>query len=57
MLFKKKKTTLDISQSNLVQDPEDPNIQWLEFPDGLRLIFRNGKYIGWYALTLTDPLR
>ena len=29
-------------------DPEDPKTVWFEFPDGLRLIFREEKYIGWY---------
>ena len=26
---------------------EDPNIMYIEFPD-IRLIFRDGKYVGWY---------
>lgn len=28
---------------------EDVNTKYLEFPDGLRLIFREGKYVGWYV--------
>ena len=28
---------------------EDVNTKYLEFPDGLRLIFREGKYAGWYV--------
>ena len=27
--------------------PEDPNTEYLSFPD-IRLIFNNGKYVGWY---------
>lgn len=28
---------------------EDPNTLYFEFPDGLRLIFRDGEYDGWYV--------
>ena len=28
---------------------EDASTKYLEFPDGLRLIFREGKYVGWYV--------
>ena len=28
---------------------EDVNTKYLEFPDGLRLIFREGEYVGWYV--------
>ena len=28
---------------------EDVNTKYLAFPDGLRLIFREGKYVGWYV--------
>ena len=31
-----------------VQSPEDANTKYMELPDGLRLIFRNGEYAGWY---------
>ena len=27
---------------------EDPDTQYVDFPDGLRLIYRNGEYVGWY---------
>ena len=28
---------------------EDVNTKYLVFPDGLRLIFREGQYVGWYV--------
>lgn len=28
---------------------EDSSVHYLAFPDGLRLISQNGKYVGWYA--------
>lgn len=28
---------------------EDPNTEYITFPDGLRLIFREGEYAGWYV--------
>lgn len=28
-------------------DPEDPSVIYFETTDGLRLIFRDGKYAGW----------
>jgi hypothetical protein len=28
---------------------EDPNTEYITFPDGLRLIFHEGKYVGWYV--------
>ena len=28
---------------------EDPNTLYFTFPDGLRLIIRNGEYAGWYV--------
>ena len=27
---------------------EDPHTQYLDFPDGLRVIYRDGVYAGWY---------
>lgn len=27
---------------------EDPATQYADFPDGLRLIYREGEYVGWY---------
>ena len=27
---------------------EDPSVKYLEMPDGLRLILRDGQYVGWY---------
>lgn len=29
---------------------EDSNTKYLTFKDGLRLIFREGKYVGWYLV-------
>ena len=28
---------------------EDPNTEYITFPDGLRLIIREGVYAGWYV--------
>ena len=28
---------------------EDPNTVYATFPDGVRLIFRDGEYAGWYV--------
>lgn len=28
---------------------EDENTMYFTFPDGLRLIIRNGEYVGWYV--------
>lgn len=33
-----------------IQSCEDPSTIYAEFPDGLRLIFREGKYVGHYIL-------
>ena len=30
-----------------ITSPEDPSTVYLSFPD-IRLIFRSGKYVGWY---------
>lgn len=35
-------------QFKTLLDPEDPATVWIETPDGLRLIFRNETYVGWY---------
>ena len=32
----------------LINSSEDPSVQYLETPDGLRLILRDGAYVGWY---------
>lgn len=34
---------------NIIPSVEDPNTQYVELPDGLRLIFREGEYVGWYV--------
>lgn len=31
-----------------VKSEEDANTKYMELPDGLRLIFRNGEYAGYY---------
>ncbi len=28
---------------------EDENTKYITYPDGLRLIIRNGEYVGWYV--------
>lgn len=37
-------------------DPEDPSVIYFETSDGLRLIFRDGKYAGFYAPNLAETL-
>ena len=37
-------------------DPEDPRVIYFDMGDGLRMIFRDGKYAGWYTPTLPDAL-
>lgn len=37
-------------------DQEDPGVIYFETGDGLRLIFRDGKYAGWYAPNLAEVL-
>ena len=32
----------------VIKSAEDENTCYWEFPDGLRLIFRDGEYAGWY---------
>lgn len=27
---------------------EDSNTMYVDYPDGLRLVFRDNKYVGWY---------
>lgn len=36
------------SCGKLIQSCEDKDTEYLETPDGLRLIFRDHKYAGWY---------
>ena len=37
-------------------DPEDPSVIYFEASDGLRLIFRDGEYAGFYTHTLAEAL-
>ena len=37
-------------------DPEDPDVIYFETHDGLRLIFRNGKYAGFYTPLLAEVM-
>lgn len=32
----------------MIESCEDPNTLYMEMPDGLRLVIREGKYVGWY---------
>ena len=38
----------------VIKSAEDRHTQYWEFPDGLRLIFRDGKYVGWYLPEVSD---
>ena len=56
-LFKKKKKYTVVAPSlEVIQNPEDEDVLYLEFPDGLRLVFREGNYVGWYTTNLAEPL-
>ena len=37
-----------------VKSPEDESVMYLDFPDGLRLVFRDGQYSGWYPVQMTE---
>ena len=54
-LFKRKRAVIS-EKFDLIPDPEDPRTSYVETHDGLRLIFREGKYVGWYTPTLVAPL-
>ena len=44
-----KNETLNVpGTTRIITSCEDPHTQYAEFPDGLRLIYRDGKYVGWY---------
>ena len=47
-IFKRNKVRFECYGQKVIQSAEDKNTQYWEFPDGLRLIFRDGKYAGWY---------
>lgn len=48
-LFKKKKKTIGNFKIRVSTSCEDPAITYLTFPDGLRLIIRENRYVGWYV--------
>ena len=35
-------------KSKLLRSCEDEGTVYWDFPDGLRLVFREGEYVGWY---------
>ena len=35
--------------AKMIQSCEDTNTLYFEFPDNLRLIYRDGEYVGWYV--------
>lgn len=37
------------SEYRVLVSCEDEHTKYLDFPDGLRLIFRDEDYIGWYV--------
>ena len=37
-----------LERGKVIQSCEDKNTEYLETPDGLRLIFRDREYAGWY---------
>jgi hypothetical protein len=44
-LFKKEKKNIGRVSTSC----EDPNTTYLTFPDGLRIVINDGKYVGWYV--------
>lgn len=48
-LFKKKKKNIGNFKIRVSTSCEDPNTTYLTFPDGLRLIIRENRYVGWYV--------
>lgn len=47
--FKRKAKKQPDFKVKLSTSCEDSNKQYLTFPDGLRLIVDDGKYVGWYV--------
>lgn len=48
-LFKRKEHfRFECYGQKVFKSAEDNDTYYWEFPDGLRLIFREGKYVGWY---------
>jgi len=47
-IFKRKKR-ISFEAMSVSQSCEDKNTTYVTFPDGLRLIIREGKYVGWYV--------
>lgn len=39
---------LNIPGATITTSCEDSATQYADFPDGLRLIYREGTYVGWY---------
>ncbi len=39
---------INIPGVKFVYSTEDANTKYMEMPDGLRLIFRDNEYAGWY---------
>lgn len=48
-LFKREETQRIKLGCILTTSCEDENTMYFTFPDGLRLIIRNGEYDGWYV--------
>ena len=39
---------LNIPGATIITSCEDSTTQYVDCPDGLRLIYREGTYVGWY---------
>lgn len=55
-IFKRKKR-INLEAMSIKQSCEDKNTTYITFPDGLRLILRDGKYDGWYLCKENDNER
>ena len=57
MKFKKKKQ-INLHAPNMVtiENPEDPDVVYLELEPHLRLIFRKGEYVGHYDPLPPEPI-
>jgi len=54
--FKKSRPAQFELNGKVFHSCEDPDACYVETPDGLRLVFRKGEYVGWYTTELAEPL-
>jgi len=52
-LFRRKRH-IEVCGARVIQSCEDPNTTYIEYPDGLRTIFHEKQYVGWYVAEARD---